>query len=153
MFRISLFLGVLMASLPVVAGETVLPECRLLSAHVSRPDVAYQAGVDVRGKPVVPANLNAAPILAPKVVLAPLSLQLHDRLMAMNVQAVDATAPIGFLEIHDNGRVVYDGHDLTPQVYALCGVSGKVSGGQESMDVIKSEPVTDFKNLIKETAQ
>lgn len=31
--------------------------CRRLERHVPAPDVAYQPGVDVRGKPVAPADL------------------------------------------------------------------------------------------------
>jgi hypothetical protein len=152
--RISILFGLMLTGHTVLAtAQESLPECRLLSAHHARSDVAFKPGVDVRGKPVVSADLNAAPIPAPQVIMAPLSLHLRDRLSSMNIQGIEAPAPLGFLEIHDNGRVVYDGRDLTPQVYALCGISGKVSGGQESPNVIKSEPVTDFKKLIQETAR
>lgn len=135
------------------AAEGMPPECRLVAAHQPRADVTYTPGVDVKGKAVVPADLNAAPIPAPKVVTAPLSVQLSSRLQGMNISGVEMPAPVGFLEIYDTGRVVYDGKDLTPQVYALCGISGKVTDGQGAPDTIKSKPGNDFNNLIKETAR
>jgi hypothetical protein len=43
-------------------GIAVTPaDCRLLERHQPAPDVAYRPGVDVRGRPVAPADLGGAP--------------------------------------------------------------------------------------------
>jgi hypothetical protein len=115
-------LTLLLMVLSVAAHADNLPqECNLLSEHKPADDVAYKAGVDVHGKPVVSADLNAAPTIAPKTIVIPLSIDMADRLQNNNMQGLKLEAPLGMLEIHDNGRVVYNGQDWTPQVYALCG--------------------------------
>lgn len=43
----------------VSTASVSLQDCRRLLKHTPRPDVAYQPGVDVRGKPVVPAEGDA----------------------------------------------------------------------------------------------
>lgn len=126
---------------PAFASEAP-PECRLLSTHKAAVDVNFQPGVDVRGKAVMPADLNAAPIPVPDVITVPLSIDLSRRLQNANVAGLELDAPMGLLEFHKSGRVVYDGKDLTSQVYALCGVAApEVPDGQPPADAIKSDAV------------
>ncbi|HEX2753183.1 MAG TPA: hypothetical protein VHP34_08830, partial [Alphaproteobacteria bacterium] len=42
--------------------------CRALVRHQPADDVTYKPGVDVHGKPVVEADINAAPITIPETV-------------------------------------------------------------------------------------
>jgi len=42
-------------------GLITVESCRILTAHIPRDDVSYQGGVDVRGKPVKPADLYERP--------------------------------------------------------------------------------------------
>lgn len=117
---------VLIAALMVTASaaqaEDIAPmECQLLPVHVAKDDVAYKPGVDVKGKKVVPADLDAPTMDLPKTILIPLSVDMSDKLQNNGVDGAMMEAPLGMLEIHPNGRVVYNGKDLTPQVYALCG--------------------------------
>lgn len=35
--------------------------CRILTRHIPTDDVVYKPGIDVRGRPVTPANLSPAP--------------------------------------------------------------------------------------------
>ncbi len=121
-------------------------ECRLLPHHVADPGVAYQSGVDARGKAVAPADLNTAPFDANQTVVIPLSVDLASRMQG-SVQGLQLEGNMGYLEIAPNGRVTYNGQDWTPQVYALCGqeirppVEGVVPvqtpDGQPAPDVIK----------------
>lgn len=108
--------------LPAAAqAQTPNPmECQLLPIHIANQDVAYKPGVDVRGKPVVPADLNAPTMELPRTIVVPLSVDMADRLQS-SVDGLKLEAPLGMVEIHPNGRVVYNDKDLTPQVYALCG--------------------------------
>lgn len=105
----------------VKAQEGQPPECRLLPEHKANASVAYQPGVDVHGKPVVPADLNAAPMdMGRQSVIVPLNIDLAKRLQGSGVQGLNLESTLGFLEIQPNGRVLYNGQDLTTQVYVLC---------------------------------
>jgi hypothetical protein len=142
---------IMILGLSGVAMADDLPpaECRYLPAHQADAGVAYQPGVDVHGKPVVPADLDAAPVAAlPETITVPLSIDLAERLRNSNVEGLQLEAPLGMLEIHQNGRVVYDGKDWTPQIYALCGQnvpaaqeepSPAAGNGQAPADDIKSD--------------
>ncbi|MBM3598342.1 MAG: hypothetical protein FJX35_09025 [Alphaproteobacteria bacterium] len=57
-------------------------DCRKLVEHQPSADVAYKPGVDVRGRPVAPADLpsNASPIKMPDVIEIPISIDLSNRL-------------------------------------------------------------------------
>lgn len=139
---------IMFVSVPAWSDE--LPgECRLLGAHKPDSGVAYQPGVDVHGNPVAPADLNGGAAMAvSETVTVPLSVDLAERLQNSHVQGLQLEAPLGMLEIHQNGRVVYNGEDWTPQVYASCGREAPVlpprkpalpDNGQNAADAIKSE--------------
>ena len=159
---LTLFILLWLASPDAGAEEVLPPECKLLAVQSpNNSDAAYQPGVDVHGKPVVPVDLNAGQpsALVPQTVVVPLSVDLAQRLQGHTVEGLQLEAPLGMLEIHPNGRVVYNGQDLTPQVYPLCGqyvppglprpepkpqppVSAPSAGnGQAPADTIKSEAV------------
>lgn len=111
--------ALMLLTMPVVAQVIEYAECRTLAEYVPQAGVNYEAGVDVRGKPVVPADLNEAPIDMPDVMAIPLSFDLAQRLPDPP-QGMRAEASVGFLEVYKDGRVVFQGRDLTPQVYAIC---------------------------------
>ncbi|HSR56410.1 MAG TPA: hypothetical protein VLN73_09205 [Alphaproteobacteria bacterium] len=55
-------------------------DCSRLVAHVPDPGVAYQPGVDVRGRPVAPADLGGGPALElPDEVYVPVTLDMLAR--------------------------------------------------------------------------
>ncbi len=138
------------------AQETFIPpECRILPDHRAQANVSYQAGVDVNGKPVVPADVNSPQIALPKTIIVPLTIDLAKRLQGSNIPGLNLEGTLGFLEIGSDGRVNYDGRDITPQVYVLCGREGadepenkpdtapsepNAPDGQKAIDVIKSKP-------------
>ena len=132
-----LFLLVLWA-FPVRAEiiKTTPSECRFLTAHQPDSDVAYKPGVDVRGKPVVSADINASNFELPDVVQVPLSVDLIERIRdtADQFPGVMVEVDYGILEIHRDGRILYDGQDWTQPVYAAC--------GHEAGNAISSDPVT-----------
>ena len=96
--------------------------CRLLPAHAPDADVTYQPGVDVRGRAVVPADLNSAnnPIV-PEVVKIPLSVDLVEE-FDLGEQFTDQAlgAPLGLLEVYPDGRVLHQGNDLSNQAAVTC---------------------------------
>lgn len=71
---------VLFISLPVMAQTTPSLDpafCQKLVQHVPDADVAYRPGIDVHGKPVVPADLDdGRPPLLPDTLTIPLNAEL-----------------------------------------------------------------------------
>ena len=55
-------------------------DCARLVAHDPAGDVAYQPGVDVRGRDVAPAELNESAIELPDLLVIDLTVDLADRL-------------------------------------------------------------------------
>ena len=100
--------------------------CKLRAQHVARADVAYKAGVDVHGNPVVPADINAAPTMVPDIIRVPMTVELA-KYMDIMPKGVELKAGVGLIEIFKNGHVAYNGLDISSQVASLCGddVPGK----------------------------
>lgn len=123
----------------------VPPECRVLPEHRAAADVAYKPGVDVKGKAVVPADVNASPLGTDQTIVVPLTIDLAQRLQGMNVPGLNMETTLGFLEFSPDGRVIYNGQDLTSQVHVLCGESiapaVPAADGQNPPDGLKSPPV------------
>lgn len=104
---------------PVVVPKHPLAECQTLAEYHPEAGVAYEPGVSVDGKTVVPADLNAVPFEMPDIMTIPLSFDLARR-MPDPPEGMTADASVGFLEVHKNGRITFEGQDWTPQVYAIC---------------------------------
>lgn len=92
--------------------------CQALVKHVPDADVAYQAGVDVRGKPVVPADLDGGTNVAlPQEFSIPLTADLMNFLNLDN-STLPASAmkrndiALGILTIRGD-QVLYNGQALT----------------------------------------
>jgi hypothetical protein len=101
--------------------------CRLLTsggkATASVPPSAnYVPGVDVHGKPVVGADVNAAPasIIAPDKIRIPVTISVLQGLQLPPGTKLDAD--VGMVEVFMNGKVMYNGQDITAQTYAACGM-------------------------------
>lgn len=91
--------------------------CQTLVQHVPAPDVAYQPGVDVHGKPVAPADLPGGFQLQ-KTFTIPLTVPLAK---ALGIPATDyplsqlgttSEVQIGTLTV-DGDTVLYNGQPLT----------------------------------------
>jgi hypothetical protein len=119
--------------------SSIPPECRLLPEHKPNAGVAFQPGVDVGGRNVVSADINA-PVtsIATDTIVVPLTVDLAKRMHGQNIAGLNMEGSIGYLEIHPDGRVSHDGQDWTSQVYVLCGKSAISSGGQEAGNIINS---------------
>jgi hypothetical protein len=98
---------------PVAATEA---DCRLLERHAPAVDVAYKPGVDVRGKPVVPADASPyGQVATPQQVAIDLSLPLRDlvaeppaRLGGAEVQVGQVTVDLATSQLAFNGRPLSD---------------------------------------------
>lgn len=101
--------------------------CQLWSAHQNAAGTsaakgaAYQPGVDVNGRPVVPADGGVAPaITTPDVIRIPVTLELAQQLGATVPAGMTLDAIAGVVNIGRDGAVSYNGQDLTQGAYVLC---------------------------------
>lgn len=123
--RIFVLTALLLATsaMPVLAQDGNLALCKLRSQHVAAPNTAYQAGVDAQGRAVVPADVAASPSVVPDVVRIPMTVDLAQRLGSVPAGAEMKTST-GMIEIHKDGRVSFNGQDMTEVAVVLC--DGKV---------------------------
>src|SRR5215470_1921958 len=96
-------------------------DCQYLVQHEPAPDVTYQPGVDVHGRPVVPADLNGgSQIELPDVIYIPIEVLIQDRFhIPANSVLFKATAEVGVAELRGN-QVYYQDQLLSePETAAL----------------------------------
>lgn len=119
----ALLIFALFTAAPAQAQETSAL-CQFWTAHKAS-SAAYQPGVDVHGNPVVPADINAAsPALMPSRVTFPLTI---DMAQAFNIPVPPGTkmeAGFGMIEAFTDGRVLFNGQDLSAQAQVVCAGGG-----------------------------
>lgn len=127
--RILMLTGLMLAgsALPVFAQDANLTLCKLRSQHVAAPNTAYQPGVDAQGRAVAPADVSASPSAVPDVVRIPMTVDLAQRLGSVPAGA-EMKAATGMIEIYKDGRVSFNGQDMTEVAVVLC--DGKVPAQQ-----------------------
>jgi hypothetical protein len=89
-------------------------DCQRLVNHEPAPDVAYQPGVDVHGRPVVPTDLGGGQqIQLPDVIYIPIEVLIQDKYgIPANSVLYDATALVGVVEVRGN-QVYFEDQPLT----------------------------------------
>ena len=108
----------LMTANPVLAASVDPALCNALTKHAPDADVAYQAGVDVNGKPVVPVDVvGSNAIQMPSTINIPLTVSLAK---ILNLDATHYPASqlgsgteawLGTLTV-EGDRVLFDGKPL-----------------------------------------
>ncbi|MFQ5971131.1 MAG: hypothetical protein ACE5Q3_02290 [Alphaproteobacteria bacterium] len=105
--------------------------CRALARYQPSPDVVHQPGVDVRGQPVAPADLEAArqPGLPEEIRIA-ITVDLAERLgiPPKGDQDFVGEVEVGTVVVDPEGRVFLNGQPLTnlteAELAALCREAG-----------------------------
>lgn len=144
--RYALFFLALALAFPAYAQETSIDAvCRLLPEYKPSADVDYKPGVDVHGKPVVSADLNAAPPATFDVIKLPVTVDLAQRLGAVPPAAgLELKPQVAFMLIHKDGRVEYNGRNVSSQVATACGDAAVLVGAAPKAPVVpeaQPEPV------------
>ena len=115
----TLFLALLALLIPGVAvAAPNSAVCQVLASHQPRADVIHQASGDV--------NANPNNFQVPEVVKVPLTVDLAKRVASLTGKDVLLESQMGMVEIHQNGKVFYNGQDWTSSVMTLCGQSHAV---------------------------
>ncbi len=114
----------LLAAAPAAAHEKTTvaitrADCARLVAHVPDPDVAYQPGVDVYGRAVVPADLGGPPrIEVPETIFIDIEIDLLQRFgIPADPALYDPDAEVGEV-LYQDGRFTFNGQPLQDQAQA-----------------------------------
>ena len=96
-------------------------DCARLARHYPAPDVAYQPGRDVRGKPVVPADLDGGNgLVLPEAVVIPIEVDLFDR-YGIPANGINYKGDIFIGEVVVDvatGRAIFNGQPLQSEAEA-----------------------------------
>ncbi len=89
-------------------------DCTNLINHITRPDVAYQPGVDVRGKAVVPADIDGGNDLGLSGDFrVTIEVDTADRLgIPADPNRYDADVQVGDVVVDQAGNVYFNGKPL-----------------------------------------
>lgn len=95
-------------------------DCARLVKHVPAPGTTYEPGVDVRGEPVAPADLDGGgAIELPAAVTIPIEVDLFDRLNLPPDRRYEGDARVGTVRVDlESGRARFNGQPLTSEAQA-----------------------------------
>ena len=113
--RIPVLTALFVAVAAPAAADVAISErdCERLLKHEPAPDVTYQPGVDVHGRPVAPADLNGGnQIELPDVIYIPIEVFVEDKYnIPANSVLFNARAQVGVVEVRGD-RVYYEDRQL-----------------------------------------
>ena len=113
--------------------------CSILSQQSAGTSSAvYQPGIDAYGNAVASADIQPEKSIAGDVVnvtKVPLTIDLAERIRRFAGMGAEIPAKLGMLEIHPDGKVLYQGEDWTKSVKTLCGQSHK----EVTVEVVQPE--------------
>lgn len=101
--------------------------CRTLPDYQKPAGADYVPGADAQGRPVVPADLNALDASIPDVVNVPISVDVIRRFSLVVPEGLEMKPDVGVVGVHRDGRVTYNGQDITRQAYSVCAKDTEVS--------------------------
>lgn len=102
----------------------------------------YVPGVDVHGRSVAPADLNAQPGSFDGVVRFPVTVELVKKLHITLPGDVQTCVTLGTVDIHKDGHVTINGADRTKDVYAMCGKKAPVQSIEPAAGKVQEKAVT-----------
>lgn len=111
--------------------------CRALVRHQPADDVTYKPGVDVHGKPVVEADINAAPITIPETVRFNITVDVAKYAGIHVPEGTEMQANMGTVEVLPDGKMTFNGQpmagDAEAALVAICKeqADNKAKNGQK----------------------
>lgn len=101
----------------IICRQTYVP-----ATGAASPD--YQPGVDVNGNPVAPADLAGdTGSLSPDYIEVPMTIDLAKKMDLLPTGA-EMKLPVANLKLFKDGKVEYNGQDVTSRTTELCGQRG-----------------------------
>ncbi|USG59624.1 hypothetical protein NBZ79_10540 [Sneathiella marina] len=94
--------------------EVSKENCSRITKYVAEQDVNFKPGVDVHGKPVVPADLDGTQVKIPDTIFINLALPFKDLLNNYNPKLKNAEVYVGLIEYNiSSGKMLYNGQELS----------------------------------------
>lgn len=112
--------------------------CQILPVKEYFAEADYVPGIDVNGNAVRSADLKPASGNFIDVIKIPVTIDLAEQLKQPLPVGTELNAPVGMIEIYQKGRVVFNGNDVTNEIYTLC---GKESFVLEKAEHVQEEPI------------
>ncbi|MBI1327142.1 MAG: hypothetical protein GC136_05825 [Alphaproteobacteria bacterium] len=139
---VRLFLLLLYFSAPAFAQEQITELCQTLQAHKPADDINYKAGVDVNGNAVVSADINGANnFFAGQPFSFPLTVDAAAYLGVPPPAGVEMKGNIGDIKVYPDGRVSFNGQDISQQVMQKCDTVEPASGNTAATIAAPDAPV------------
>jgi hypothetical protein len=119
LFRRLLIIGIYLILPTNVYAEDIKLEvsktnCSRITKYVAEQDVTYNPGVDVRGNPVAPADLDEQKIKIPDTIYINLAIPFKDLLNNYNPKFKNAEVYVGVIEYNiGSGKMLYNGQELS----------------------------------------
>lgn len=92
--------------------------CHAIVRHVPDAGVEYKPGVDVRGKPVVEADLNPSPVKLPEIIRFDLTADVLKHAGMTPPEGLEGKAVVGQVEIRKDGKMFFDGQPMEGEAEA-----------------------------------
>lgn len=92
--------------------------CRALVRHEPAADAIYQPGVDVHGKPVVEADLNASAIQLPETIRFNITVDVAQYAGIPVPAGTEIQANVGEIAIAPDGKMTFNGAPLEGEAEA-----------------------------------
>lgn len=117
------------AFIPVIQAETY-DLCALSHIREHRPANA------VNHEPRADVNHHISPITVPDPMHIPLTVDMAQRMDIDLPQGIEMQGMIGLLSVYKNGRIMYDGKDLTRNIQDICndGTNGTAKDEQTTQN-------------------
>lgn len=98
--------------------------CRMLVRHEPADDAVYKPGVDVHGKPVVEADINASAITLPETIRFNITVDVAKYAGIHLPTGTEMSANMGTVEVLPDGKMTFNGQpmegDAEAALVAIC---------------------------------
>lgn len=147
--RIFIFLALIFFPAPAYAQSSE-PLCQFWSMHKPSTDAAYKPGVDVHGKPVVPADINVQmPSLPPSRITFPITVDMARQFNIPVPEGTKMDTDMGMIDVYTDGKILYNGQDMSAQAAALCAEKPAAAEvKQTEPEPLKTKPIEEDKDVI-----
>ncbi|MDH5722433.1 MAG: hypothetical protein OEY94_03810 [Alphaproteobacteria bacterium] len=111
--------------------------CKTLSKHDIH-GAEYVPGYDIKGNPVVPADLGQDLSASPDPVIIPVNIDLEKILGKAMPDLADFQSNIATIKIYEDGRITYNDKDIAKPLSELCSPD-KTTETQEKITIEESK--------------